>query len=548
MACWSNPEVRATWFVRSRQLRTRFAFWISITGYDPRDRSISQKIYLVYAVIFFSIWAFAVLSLLAGGTASILTTIGPWNVDRAASVASALILCTWFLLALRSACSRSPFVFSEEDASLICQTPVDRRDVALSWLMSDWIGIGIPFWAGAVALGFARAEAMLGGNAVLSDITFIVGQGLRAMSVTLVMQLALLALAWAVGALRLRGDRDIPWMKLVALVLIFLFLLAGVLTVATAGIAGFYSLPWQVALWGISFPMAAAFGTSQWNWGILFSFLLAIASLLVLWLASSRMNLSRAAQETAARETRRSLAQYGFADVAREMAQRERLGMGRSPTHLPGGTGVWSLPWRDAVQSRRTMQISGFFAWLGIISLGIASGFTHDPGLLAWILASWTILILQISGKRLRSDLRIWTVFRQLPFANRRLVLVDLVNRVMLSILLTWIGLVISGSVSRSFNLVLAVLAPGAAAAAAAAFDILRQSRVGALLVGSVPDVGSRGALLSLVCVGIPAGFLWFATAKWILLPISLPVTCLIGLALAAILWNLAASSLRTME
>jgi hypothetical protein len=531
-------------------LRTRFAFWISITGYDLRDRSISQKIYLVYVVIFFSIWAFTVLSLLAGGTASILSTIGSGSVDRAAGVASTLILVTWFLLALRSACRRSPFVFSEEDAYLICQTPVDRSSVALTWLLGDWIGTGIPFWAGAVLFGFARAEAMLGGNALLSDIPLYISLALRAMSVTLVLQLALLALAWTVGALRLRDDQDIPWMKLVVLVLIFLFLLAGGLTVAADRIAGFYSRPWQLALWGISFPMSAAFGTAQWSWGILFSFLLAAASLLVLWLASSRMNLSRAAQETAARETRRSLAQYGFADAAREMAQRERLGMGRSPTRLPGRTGIWSLLWKDAVQSSRTLQISSVFAWLGIITLGIASGFARDPGLLAWILASWTILILQISGKRLRSDLRTWTVFRQLPFANRRLVLAGLLNRVVLSILLTWIGLAISGSVNSSFNLVLAVLAPGAAAsaAAAAAFDILRQSRTGVLLVGSAPDVGSWGALLSLVCVGIPAGILWFATARRILLPISLPAACLTGLALALILWSLAASSMRTME
>ncbi len=541
--------MRATWFIRGRQLRTRFAFWISITGYDPRDRSISMKIYLVYAVIFFSIWGFAVLSLLAGGTASILSTIGSGDIDHAACVTSTLILCTWFLWMLHSACRRSPFVFSEEDANLICQTPVDRHSVALNWLLSDWIGIGIPFWAGAVTFGFARAEAMLGGNALLSDIPLYISLGLRAMSVTFVLQLALLALAWAVGAIRLRNDQDLPWMKLVALVLIFLFLLAIALTMSTVGIAGFSSLPWQVALWGISFPMATAFGTSYWSWGILYSFLLAIASLLVLWSASSRLNLSRAAQETAARETQRSLAQYGFADAAREMAQRERLGMGRSPTHLPGRTGVWSLPWKDAVQSGRNMQISSFLPWFGILSLGIASGFTHDLGLLAWILASWTILILEISGKQLRSDLRIWTVFRQLPFANRRLVLADMVNPVLLSILLTWIGLTISGSVSRSFNLILAVLVPGAvaSAAAAAAFDILRQSRVEALLVGSVPDVGSWGALLSLVSVGIPAGLLWFAT-KWILLPISLPLACLIGLSSAVILLNLAARRLRTME
>ena len=57
--------MNAVWMVRSRQLASQIRFWVAIVGYDPRDRSIGQNIYLVYLAVFFSLWGFAILSLLA---------------------------------------------------------------------------------------------------------------------------------------------------------------------------------------------------------------------------------------------------------------------------------------------------------------------------------------------------------------------------------------------------------------------------------------------------------------------------------------------------
>ncbi len=542
--------MRATWFVRSRQMRTRFAFWLSLIGYNLRDRSLSQKIYLGYAIVFFSIWGFAVLSLLAGVTSSFLAALGVGSVDLAASTLGVLIFSVWFLLSLRAVSRRSPFVFSEEDAYLICQTPVDRRGVALSWFISDWIGAGIPFWAGAVTLGFARAEAVLAGNATLLDIPFYVGLGLRALSVALLLQLALLALAWAVGALRLRGDREIAWLDKAALALIAVFVVAALWTLLTSGMAGFSATGWQVSLWVLSFPLKAAFGTAPWAWGAGFALLLVLLALAALWAASPELNLSRAAQETSGQEAQRSASLYGNTDLAQELAQRERLGMGRAPTRLRGRAGAWSLIWKDAVQALRPFRVTGILPWLGVFSMGLAGGFAAGLGTRIWVLAAWAILISQQAGSRLRGDLRLWPVLRQLPFTSKTLLLAEVANPWLLTVLATWIGLAAGSGLGGSLNLILAVLAPGAAAgvAASAAYDILRQSRVSALLAGSAADVGAWGAALSLICAGVPAGILWWVSNAGLPLALGTPLAWLAGLGLAALLWNLAAKSLREME
>ena len=118
----------AVWMVRSRQLFTSFRFWLALFGYNPRDHSFSQKLYLVYAAIFYLLWTFAVLSLFAGGAAQVLASLqnllGPAstgissvaNIAPAASLVGWLGLVIWWLIAAYTAARRSPLNFSEEDA------------------------------------------------------------------------------------------------------------------------------------------------------------------------------------------------------------------------------------------------------------------------------------------------------------------------------------------------------------------------------------------------------------------------------------------------
>jgi hypothetical protein len=117
------------WLVRSRQMITRFRFWLILSGYNPRDHSVTHKIYLVYASIFWSIWIFAVLALAANGMAGILQSLSPGHPVDTAVLLEAISLFGWALYSAYSAARRSPIVFSEDDAYLICQTPVDRRQI-----------------------------------------------------------------------------------------------------------------------------------------------------------------------------------------------------------------------------------------------------------------------------------------------------------------------------------------------------------------------------------------------------------------------------------
>ncbi|HWT81515.1 MAG TPA: hypothetical protein VN648_22195, partial [Candidatus Methylomirabilis sp.] len=195
---------RAAWMVRARQMETDFAFWLAIIGYNRRDKSLSHRIYLVYAGIFFSIWGLAVLSLFGGITASFLQAVQPDAPLQAAPAAAALILLAWGLYRLYHALKRSPLVFSEEDSYLICQAPLNRRAVVLSWFPEPWVGSGLPFWGCGVILGFATLEIQQKGNGSLADIPMYLFTGLRVLTIILPLQIGILAGIWAAGVSRLK--------------------------------------------------------------------------------------------------------------------------------------------------------------------------------------------------------------------------------------------------------------------------------------------------------------------------------------------------------
>jgi hypothetical protein len=192
--------MKPVWMVRSRQIAQRLSFWLTLIGYDPHDHSLSHRIYLIYASIFMSLWGFAMLSLAASCTATVLTALGTGSVNQIAAQISLLIFVLWFIFQLWQVSHRSPFIFSEEDAYLICQTPVNRNIVALSWFGGDWLSQALPFWALGVTFGFAMIDSRLGEKVVFGDIFLYAVSGLRALSLFFPLHLGLLALLWTLGA------------------------------------------------------------------------------------------------------------------------------------------------------------------------------------------------------------------------------------------------------------------------------------------------------------------------------------------------------------
>ena len=542
--------MRAAWMVRIRQMESEFAFWLALIGYNKRDKSISHRIYLVYAVVFMSIWVFAVFTLFAGSGAGLLKLLNPTNPASAAAWLAFLVLAVWGSISLVRYSRRSPFMFSEDDAYLICQTPIDRRAITLAWFPAGWLESALPFWALAVTLGFSLAELGLAGQPSVMDIPSYVLMGLRALFLFLPLQMGILALLWAEGAIRLQRDINPRWVRWLALILAMVSIGALVLNIATYGLGGRLDTVWQVIYWPAIYPILAGFGVMEWVPGLITGLTWAVVGLVGLWFASRELNLSRAAQESRHLEAQQEAIRGGAFEQAQAIAQQERLGMGHPPTKLGGIPGEWALVWKDIAQSLRTFRLTATFSWIYIVvtALGIAFLPGWPPRVLA--AAMWCIAVGQAVTIRLRNDLARWSILRQLPFIPSRLVLADLVSPAALCLALTWIAFLPSINQPADVGIFLMVLALPSTATVAllAAHDVLRQSRVSALMSGATGDFSSRGALLAIVGVLLPLG-----AVSW-LSGLGLPseLCVFLGFALSAciawIAWEVAAGALRNIE
>jgi hypothetical protein len=280
--------MNAVWLVRSRQLLSRMRFWTAIVGYDPQDHSLSHRIYLIYVIIFFSLWWFAVLALIADWVARIFLL---FKGSSPVQVSITLIVFTLhadvFFRCYRYA-RRSPFVFSGEDALLICQTPVDRNLVALAWLFGDWIPAGLPYCAGVVTLSFACQQLAAPTGMRWSDLPIYILEGLRLVSIILPLQLAFMTFTYMFGALRLQRDKDLLHLRLIPIVVgLGVFLLA------------IFSPPSiQIILKPIYYFLQVGFGEAYWVIGLILVVLLAAMNIFLLYLVSTKLNLSRASQES----------------------------------------------------------------------------------------------------------------------------------------------------------------------------------------------------------------------------------------------------------
>jgi hypothetical protein len=274
--------------VRMRQLASRMRFWTAIVGYDPRDRSLSHHIYLVYVIIFFSLWGFAMLALIADLGAGILSLFRGVSPGQSAIFLTTVILLVDVLLRCYRYARRSPFIFSEEDAVLICQTPVDRRQVAIAWLLGDWVPTGPPYWAGVVTLSLACQQLATPDGIIWANLPLYLLTGLRAASIMLPLHLAFMTATYTFGGLRLRADKDLPYLRLIPVGVGLSLLLS----------ARFFQPSLQVLLWPMIYPLKAGFGEASWLAGFALAVFLATLSLLALYLVSPQLNLSRASQES----------------------------------------------------------------------------------------------------------------------------------------------------------------------------------------------------------------------------------------------------------
>jgi hypothetical protein len=539
--------MKPVWMVRSRQIAQRLSFWLALIGYDPHDHSLSHRIYLIYASIFMSLWAFAMLSLASSGTAIVLTALGTGSVNQIAAQISLLIFVLWFLYQLWQVSRRSPFIFSEEDAYLICQTPVKRHIVALSWFLGDWLAQALPFWALGVTFGFAMIDSRLGENVVFGDIFLYAASGFRALSLFLPLHAGLLALLWALGTLRLQGNHERRWLP--RLVLVGILLAAGGLigSIGFPELGKLFAPLWHAVLSPVETPLQAAFSIHPWGKGLLVALGIAVLGLVALAIASKNLNLSRAAQESAQREKLATAQRYGMVDQAREIKQRERLGIGRDPTRLPARPGLWVLPWKDILQSRYEIGFGQLWNWLMLLGTSVGLLLAPDFSSRILILFYWLILVAQHTTSRLRADLRNWWLLRSLPFQAERLLLGELAIPWSMTVAIAWLAIILGGAALGVSRLLLFLLLPPVCLILSliSAYDILRQSNAGMLLNGNVPGISWRALLGGLLCLAILMGITGLLRP---LLWIGLFLAFAASVMLAYVAWRMAARKYRSIS
>jgi hypothetical protein len=538
MASSLTAEVRAIWLVWSRQQLSRYRFWLQIAGFDIRDLSWASPFLLIYILIFLAIWAFAMLALMANGTAGLLQAITPASPSAGAMILLTIFLCAWGLYELYRASRRSPFVFSPEDALLLCETPVNRRAVALASFAARWVEITLPFGLAVLVLESGVVGLQVGAKLEARDLARYAVDGLRGLSLVIPWQTAALALAWAAGAYRLQRDRERRAWRWAAPLAV---LVVGLLLVLTRQNAAVGQLA-QALFWPFALPLRAAFGQAAWPPAMLSALMFGAFGMSALVLAAGPLNLSRAAQETSSLAARQQARFGGAVRYANELAREERLGAGRASAKWPNRPGMRSVTRKDVVQSRRDVTVGSVGVWLMMLSLSMGAALTPEWGTRVALAAFWIILVGGQATSRLKSDLARWWMWHQLPLSSWRLILAEMVRPVAMSMVVTWLGLVAGTVLAGHGPLAVVAFVPTAvvSVACAAAFAVLRQCRRDSLLAEQVPDSSELSFILGLMATAVPFAIVVGAARADLPLGAGVTVAVLVSLACAYGLWRIA--------
>lgn len=493
--------MKAIHLLRSRQEEREIAFWLAFVAYEKSDHSLNNRIYLLYLILFFSVWVFVTLTFFASGGAILIEMISPVNPVQAALLVQTVLLAVWSLYSAWKAIRRCPVLFSEEDGMLINQTPLPRAGIILRWVWMHWLKNAIPFWIVAVTLGFSLAEVTIPGAMGANRIYEYMGFGIRAWLAILPVHLLLFGLHWLLGVVRLSSNwKSNRWLW-IAIPVLALFYAMVILSI------GGNILPsCEQIVDLILIPLRNGY-VDEFNWLVwMTSWIAASLVLVILFQVSRNFSLSRAVQETGKLELIRTARRYGFTNIVEHEKTQQRLGVERKPTRLPAIAGPGVLVWKDILQTKRVFHLTGLLNWLQILGFLFVIPVLPDIGSRGIVIILWIIQLAQISVKRIRSDLAVWPLIRQLPISYKNFLINDLGFTYLLAVLISLTGFLLGGIVFGMQMPGFVWLVPGLVAdiSCAAVFDVIRRSRSGLLLNGSVPELSAGGILLGILFAGIP--------------------------------------------
>jgi len=523
-------SIGPVWTLILRRLSSRLGYWLSALGYNLRDTSTTNRLYLVYFCIFWLGWIVAVFALLGSSLAGMFLEIHAISPPQAVVWFSQYTLLIWTLIQLWNVSRRSPFVFSEEDAYLLCQTPVSRTTVGIAWFIQNWIGAVLPFIAVTVVFSFALVEWQLHGVVTISNLPDYFSSSFRALAIVIPLTTALQAGLWGIGALRLRGDVTLPWLKLTAPTVGVILLVSWFMPARHSALMTPLSIPIQLAL-------AGNVSSTPWSAGFFLCLVYLAAGIYFLASSTRQMNLSQAARETMLHAAVQLARSYGMTGMADELLLRRRLGKARTASKLPVRPGMWMLVWKDTLQSWRSLRLGQVVPWFLVFVTSLGMFTSSDMALRLVMAGLWSIGLGGLAIQRLRNDLARWWLLRSLPLRAFDLLIMEIGPSCGFGVLVGWLALAFS-RLPLAPALISAVLLPILVASTSLSnvYDILRRSKARVLMSPSiaeenVPRQNVVGVILGLISVLIPFGILArsFIQPAWLIWSLAaLPVAMFI--------------------
>jgi hypothetical protein len=323
-------------WMRWHIFRERARYWLrSLAGYDPQNRSLSSRFYLLYLIGFAAFWIFAMWAYGYDQATLIGDALSPDVRDGLARVIPWGILLAQITLMYRSA-SGTPLKLTHEDMAYVAGSPIRRGAVVLVNFIQSSL----------VVLLFAMPAAAWFGLVLGQGANAAGEAGLQAFIVALPVVILTLASTWAWGFVR--------FLELAARyrpVLRFVPVLALPLAILLPG----------VMLWpGDVLAQAMQAQTSALS---LFGLaVVAVGLMVLLTRLGDCVDMVDIATESALFARIRALGLLAFTaqDVVRDIKRQQALAVRKPVFRLPRGAGMGTLIMRAAlIYARRPRMLLG---------------------------------------------------------------------------------------------------------------------------------------------------------------------------------------------
>ncbi len=502
----SNQAVKAINFLISKQDYSDLRYWLALVSYDPEEKGFSNRIYLLYLIVFFAIWFLIVLVFLANGFLKFLPIFGPMPIETLLSTCLLLLFSAFTIFNLISASLRSPLIFSEEHRYLLCQQPVPPQPLVLRWILAPWLKNFLIFGFLGTLLGMVFAEANFPGNEMASYLPLYIWYGIRVFLLTLPFHFASFVSSWAVGIFACNHRQKVfAWLPCLALIPL---------------IAAIFLSLFLPAFFELSFPVLAPItktilqltfsflGIKGFGFGtaLLIGLLLSALSLVLLWLTAKRFSPSKAAVETEKAALIGSLTRYAQFDAVKQVKREGKLSLSAKTSFAPNWQDSMAFLWKAFIITKRSFSLNDL--WLTLYPLLFIPAFAfagNSPT--SWLgIISWVWILSQNSLSLFQRDLEQWQLTRQIPSSIQHWGLIELLTPLIPTFLTSILGTVIAQSL---FNInalqFLPIFIIGLTAAQLQlGQDLLNKNQPDDLISGSIRSIGLRGLALAVACLLLP--------------------------------------------